>query len=104
MLECKGYLGMVGATTAPFAGRDARLRDVITFEGTTFADVEQAFRGSIDDYPAFCAEWAEPPNRPYSGKSPLHLSPETHRRAAMRAEAEGISLNQWIVRKIESTK
>jgi len=30
------------------------------------------------------------------------VSPEAHRRAAMRADAEGISLNQWIARRIES--
>ena len=75
---------------------------VVTFEGTNFAEVAQAFRESIDDYLAFCAERGEPPDRPYSGKIPLRVSPETHRRAAMCAEAEGLSLNQWIARQIET--
>jgi predicted HicB family RNase H-like nuclease len=30
------------------------------------------------------------------------VSPEAHRRAALRAEAEGVSLNQWIARQIKS--
>src|SRR5713101_3599686 len=102
MLEYKGYTGIVEPEDGVFAGRVIGLRDVITFEGASFAAVEQAFRDSIDDYLAFCAERGEPPDRPYSGKIPLRVSPETHRRAAIRAEAEGVSLNQWIARRIET--
>jgi predicted HicB family RNase H-like nuclease len=102
MLEYKGYIGTIEAEDGAFVGRVAGLRDVITFEGTTYAEVEQAFRDSIDDYLAFCAERGEPPDRPYTGKILLRVSTEVHRCAAMRAEAEGVSLNQWIARRIES--
>jgi predicted HicB family RNase H-like nuclease len=102
MLEYKGYIGTIEAEDGVFFGRVTGLRDVITFEGTTFAEVEQAFRDSIDDYLAFCAQCGEPADRPYSGRIPLRVSPETHRRAALRAQAEGLSLNQWIARRIES--
>ena len=74
----------------------------ITFEGASFAEVEQAFRDSVDDYLAFCAERGEAPDRPHSGKILLRLTPQAHRRAALRAQAEGVSLNQWIARRIES--
>jgi predicted HicB family RNase H-like nuclease len=102
MLEYKGYFGTVEADQGTFVGRVAGLRDVITFEGSTFAEVEKAFRDSVDDYLDFCAKRGEQPDRPYSGKIPLRVSPETHRRAALRAQAEGVSLNQWIARRIES--
>ena len=102
MLEYKGYLGTIEGEDGVFNGRVAGLRDVITFEGRSFAEVEQAFRDNIDDYLAFCAQRGEPPDRPYSGRIPLRVSPETHRRAAMRAQAEGLSLNQWIARRIDS--
>lgn len=102
MLEYKGYVGTVEADDGAFVGRVAGLRDVITFEGATFAEVEQAFRDSIDDYLAFCAERGEAPDRPYSGKIPLRVDPEIHRRAALQAQAEGVSLNQWIARRIET--
>ena len=94
MLEYQGYIGTLEAEDGVFYGRVAGLRDVITFEGTTFAEVERAFQESIDDYLAFCAERGELPDRPYSGRIPLRVSPETHRRAAMHA--------QWIARRIES--
>jgi len=102
MLEYKGYIGTIEAEDGVFLGRVAGLRDVITFEGTTFAEVERAFRDSIDDYLAFCAQRGEPADRPYSGRIPLRVSPDTHRRAAMSAQSEGLSLNQWIAQRIES--
>lgn len=102
MLEYKGYIGTIEAEDGVFFGRVAGLRDVITFEGTTFVEVERAFRDSIDDYLAFCAQRGEPADRPYSGRIPLRVSPETHRRAAIRAQSEGLSLNQWIARRIEN--
>lgn len=104
MLEYKGYFGTVEADEGIFVGRVAGLRDVITFEGTTFAEIEQAFRDSLDDYLAFCAERGEPPDRPYSGKIALRVSPDAHRRAAMQAKALGLSLNQWIAQRIETAK
>jgi predicted HicB family RNase H-like nuclease len=102
MLEYKGYFGAIEADEGIFVGRVVGLRDVITFESATFAEVEHAFRESIDDYLAFCAERGERPERPHSGKILLRVSPEAHRRAALRAQAEGVSLNQWIVPRIES--
>ena len=102
MLEYKGYVGTVEADDGAFAGRVVGLRDVVTFEGRTFAEVERAFRDSIDDYLAFCAKRGEAPDRPYSGKIPLRVDPWIHRRAALRAQAEGLSLNQWIARRIET--
>jgi predicted HicB family RNase H-like nuclease len=102
MLEYKGYFGTVDADEGIFIGRVAGLRDVITFEGATFTEVEQAFRDSVDDYLAFCTERGEAPDRSHNGKILLRVSPEAHRRAALRAQAEGISLNQWIARRIDS--
>ena len=59
--------------------------DDITVGGQYFTGVEQAFKGSVDDYLAFCAERGETPDRTFSGKVPLRLDPDLHRRAAARA-------------------
>ncbi|MCC7274427.1 MAG: type II toxin-antitoxin system HicB family antitoxin, partial [Alphaproteobacteria bacterium] len=80
----------------------AGLRDVVHFSGDSAASLEEAFRGSIDDYLASCAERGEEPDRAYSGSVPLRINPQLHRKAALRAAAEGISLNQWLARRIEA--
>ena len=64
MLQYKGYAGTVEADDGAFSGRVAGLRDVITFEGETFAEVEQAFGASIDDYLVFYAERGAQPCAP----------------------------------------
>ena len=102
MLEHKGYIGTVESDDGAFFRRVNGLRDVITFEGDTYTDVEQAFRDSIDDDLAFCAERGEQPDRRFSGRVPLGLLPELNRRAASRTEAEGMSLNQYIAKRIEA--
>ena len=35
------------------------------------------------------------PQRPYSGKVMLRISPEMHAEIAMKAQSHGKSLNQW---------
>lgn len=65
MLEYRGYVGLIEADDGAFVGWVAGLRDVVTFEGATFAEVEAAFRASVDDYLAFCAERGEPPGLPF---------------------------------------
>ena len=64
MLEHRGYVGMIEAEDGASVGRVAGLRDVVTFQGATHAEIEAAFRASVDDYLAFCAERREPPGLP----------------------------------------
>ena len=64
LLEYRGYLGAVEVDGGVFAGRVVGLRDIITFEAATVANIETEFRTSIDDYLAFCRERGEPAERP----------------------------------------
>ena len=54
-----------------------------------------AFEEAVDDYLETCEQADIPPQRPYSGKVMLRISPELHAEIAMKAEAHGKSLNQW---------
>jgi len=104
-LEYKGYIAgniQYDADDKAFHGSVAGLRDVVHFTASDAEGLEAAFRGSVDDYLAFCAERGESPDRGYSGQVALRLTPELHRKAAIRAEAEGVSLNQWLARQIDA--
>ena len=78
-----------------FVGRVLGIADRITFHGATVATLRREFRAAIDHYLADCAARGRPPQRPYSGKILLRVAPEVHAHAAMTAEAQGKSLNQW---------
>ncbi len=75
---------------------------MIHFEGSTARELARAFRESIDSYLEFCAEQGKQPDRPFNGKILVRTDPAMHRKAALRAAAEGVSLSQWITRQIES--
>lgn len=70
MMEYKGYVGRFEfeAEERIFHGEVIHTRDVITFQGTSVEELEQALRDSVDDYLAFCEERA--PEQPYSITSP----------------------------------
>ena len=78
-----------------FVGHVAGIRDIIGFHGDSVAELRNAFQEAVDDYLATCERMNRAPQRPYSGKIMLRIDPELHARAAMRAEAEGKSLNAW---------
>ncbi|MDA1052802.1 MAG: type II toxin-antitoxin system HicB family antitoxin [Planctomycetota bacterium] len=99
MLTYKGYTGKIELDSENhiFHGEVLGITDVITFQGTTVDEIITAFHDSIDDYLAFCKERGEEPDKVYSGKVLVRMSPELHRTAAMRAELGGVSLNTWLV-------
>lgn len=107
MMEYKGYTAgpidfdVEGGT---FSGTVSGLRDVIHFEGSNARELAKAFRESIDTYLEFCAENGQPPDRPFNGRILVRTEPGLHRKAALRAAAEGVSLSQWISRQIESAQ
>jgi predicted HicB family RNase H-like nuclease len=52
-----------------FHGEVINLRDVITFQGKSVAELKKAFAGSVEDYLAFCKARGEDPEKthPASG-------------------------------------
>lgn len=97
-MNYKGYHGHVvyDEEAKIFHGEVAGLRDVITFQGTSVEELEQAFKDSIDEYLEFCQELNRAPEKPFSGKLALRLPPEVHERAAREAKYDGLSLNAWV--------
>jgi len=102
MMEYKGYLGTVeyDAQAKIFHGDIINTKDVITFQGTTVNEIERAFKESIDDYIAWCKEDGVEPEKPYSGRFNIRLSPELHRQAAILAKERRISLNNFVEKAI----
>lgn len=79
-----------------FHGLVEGIRDTIHFEADNATELEQAFRDSVDDYLEWCGKLGRAPEKPYSGKIALRLSPEVHEMVSEAAVSDAKSINQWI--------
>jgi len=77
------------------------LRDVITFQSTSVEGLKEAFRESVDDYLAWCAELGQEPERAYAGRFLLRTDPGLHRDLALAAQRSGVSINAFVVACLE---
>jgi predicted HicB family RNase H-like nuclease len=104
MMTYKGYTAKVefDDDAMVFYGEVIGIRDVVTFQGQSVAEIETAFHDSVDDYLEFCREKGEPPDKPYSGKFVVRLPPDVHRKISIEAKKEGVSLNTWLTRRLAS--
>ena len=104
MMEYKGYLGTVeyDAQAKIFHGDIINTRDVITFQGTTVNEIERAFKDSINDYIEWCKEEGVEPEKPYSGKFNVRLSPELHQQIAVLAKKRRVSINSFVEKAINN--
>jgi predicted HicB family RNase H-like nuclease len=103
MMTYKGYYGIVQYDDEAkiFHGDVINTRTVITFQGTTVDEIETAFRDSVDDYLDWCKERNKEPEKPFSGKFVLRLSPDLHRKLNLKARMSNTSLNSFIVQTLE---
>ncbi|MBS0655976.1 MAG: type II toxin-antitoxin system HicB family antitoxin [Verrucomicrobia bacterium] len=104
MLKYKGYTGYVvyDEEARLFHGEVVGLRAVITFQGTTVDEIEQAFKDSIDDYLDWCKERNKAPERAHSGKFNLRMPPELYAKVAALAAQQGLSINSYILRRLNA--
>jgi len=98
MMEYKGYIGDVNFDSEAhlFHGEVMNTRDVITFQGKSVDELEKAFIDSVEDYIEWCKEDGVSPEKPYSGKFNLRLSPELHKEVAITAKKMKISINKFV--------
>ena len=99
----KGYIARIDFDPRDqiFVGRVLGLADNISFHGTTVDQLINDFHIAVDGYIDDCLATGRRPEKPASGKVLLRLSPEVHAAAAIAAEAEGKSLNQWAAEALE---
>ncbi len=80
-----------------FRGEIIGINGVVDFYGQNTRELHSEFRKSLSVFLQVCKENGVEPRRTYSGKFNLRVSEELHERIAVRAAAEGVSLNSWVV-------
>jgi len=100
----KGYEAIVefDEQARSLSGEVINTRDVITFQGDSAGEVERAFHESVDDYLEFCKSRGEEPEKPFSGTFTIRMTPEQHRRIALKARRAGKSLNSYVVEQLDT--
>lgn len=98
MMKYKGYIGHVEYDDEAkiFHGEVVGLKDIITFQGSSVEELEEAFKDSIEDYLAWCKKRKEKPEKTFSGTFNLRIPPDLHARLALQAKSLGVSLNSFI--------
>ena len=103
-MEYRGYVAKVeiDEEAGLLHGEVINIRDVVTFEGRTVEELQQALRESVEDYLAFCAKRGEDPEKPFSGKFVVRLPADLHRKAFVKAKLADKSLNNWVTEVLET--
>ena len=100
----KGYLGSVAFSEKDnvFFGKIEGIDGLVNFEGESVEELTQAFHEAVDDYLVYCEEEGIQPTKAYSGVLHLRIAPEIHRRLAMLAKKEGMSVNSFVNRELKN--
>ena len=103
VIQYRGYHAKIdySAEDNMLIGSVINIRDALHFHGCSIDEVTRSFHSSIDNYLEMCKALGKTPDKEYKGSFNIRIPQELHRKAALMAEEEGISLNQLIQRAIE---
>ena len=98
----KGYTGSIEYSKEDglLYGKVLGIRGLISYEGITGKDLEADFIDAIDTYIADCKNENVTPEKPFKGSFNVRISPKLHRKAALLAMEERISLNSFVAESI----
>lgn len=103
-LTYKNYIGTVNFSEEDgvFFGKVIGITDSISFEGDSVKSLIEDFHSAVDEYLEFCAENNKEPQQQYKGSFNVRISPELHRQASLMAQAQHISLNNFIEQSVKN--
>jgi len=98
ILTYKGFIGSVSfsADDHIFFGKIEGINDLVTFEGSTVEDLENAFQDMVNLHIEDCRREGKPVEKSYKGSFNVRISSELHKKAVLTAKSRGITLNQLV--------
>ena len=105
MLEYNGYHASVefDAEDKIFVGEVFGITDSLNFHGESVSELEEMFKQCIDNYLEVCEKIGKEPDKEFKGSFNIRITPELHKRAALEATNQKITLNQYVLNAIESS-
>ena len=102
MLEYRGYHATVefDADDNIFVGEVFGTTDSLNFHGSTVEELKKMFRQCVDNYLELCEKIGKEPDKEFRGTFNIRISPELHKKAALAAAEQKITLNQYVLKAI----
>ena len=103
-MEYRGYVGSVefSEENEIFYGKVLGIKALISYKGTDAKGLLADFHSSVDDYLELCCAEGIKPEGAYKGSFNVRISPALHKKAAICALSENISLNNLVETAISS--
>lgn len=100
----RGYTGTVDCDLEAkvLHGKIEYIDDLVTYEADNLAGLEKEFRLAVDDYLETCEALGEKPDKPMSGTFNVRIGPERHKRLSVLAKRNGNTMNEELVRAVDS--
>jgi predicted HicB family RNase H-like nuclease len=98
MLTYKGFLGSTDydENAEVFYGTLVNANTIMSFRGSSVEELKTSFHNLVDSYLADCERDGLEPEKPFSGKITVRVSPLLHRRFAIKAAERKESMNQYL--------
>jgi predicted HicB family RNase H-like nuclease len=103
MLSYKGFLGSADYDddAEVFFGTVVNANTIMSFRGASVEELKSSFHDLVDTYLEDCKREGSEPERPFSGKITVRVSPLLHRRIAVKAATHKESMNSYLEGLIE---
>lgn len=102
-MKYKGYEAKIeyDDENSLFVGRVINTKDIIAFDGVSVEELEQSFQAVIEEYLEDCKAIGKEPDKPFSGRFNLRISPELHQKISLLATKQNVSLNTFVEQALE---
>ena len=98
LMEYNGYYAKIQYSDedSVFFGVIDGIRDSISFEGSNVEELKEAFHEAVEDYIDICKRHNREPEKYYKGSFNVRIDPMKHKKLALMAMSENMSLNQLV--------
>ena len=103
LMEYNGYHAKVEFDQEDqiFVGSVLGINDSINFHGYSVKELNERFENAILNYLEYCLKAGKEPEREFKGSFNVRIKPEQHKKIALQAANEGITINQFVARAID---
>lgn len=102
VMKYKGYYTKVlyNSEDNVLYGTIEGITDLISFEGDSVSELEDAFHEAVEEYIDACKRMGKCPQKAYKGTFNVRISSDLHKKSSEMAAEAGISLNDFVERAI----